>query len=35
MTAKFYSENLGDRSLRSLRHRWEGIINKHNKLIQL
>ena len=35
MTVKFYSENLDGSSLRTLMHRWEGIINKHNKLIQL
>jgi len=31
MIAKFYSENLEDRSLRTLRHRWGGIINMHIK----
>jgi hypothetical protein len=31
MIAKFYSENLEDRSLLTLRHRWGEIINIHTK----
>jgi hypothetical protein len=35
MTAKFYSDNSDNRSLRTIRHVWEGIINMHIKLVQL